>query len=137
MIQTVPEQSIAVRSEEFIDEPGLASLEAEWRQLAVNCATATVFQTFEWNAAWWRNLGRRAGRKLRIWTLRDGSGALVALAPLMTSHWYGTPLTRLSFLGTGTSDYLDLLAAPGYENEARHRFHDWLAHTRGWHVADF
>ena len=116
---------------------GLADLETEWRNLAAACPTATVFQTWEWNAAWWRHFGRLPGRLLRIVTFRGADGVLVGLAPLMTSFWYATPLRRISFLGTGTSDYLDVLAAPGWEPTVAAALYEYLEHTGGWQIADF
>ena len=116
---------------------GLADLETEWRQLASVCPTATVFQTFEWNAAWWRWFGRLPGRRLRVVTFRGEDGALVGLAPLMTSFWYATALRRLSFLGTGTSDYLDVLAASGWEEAVAEALYGYLEHVGGWQIADF
>ncbi len=115
---------------------GLAALEAEWQALAAACTAATVFQTWEWNAAWWKHFGK-AGRRLRLVLFRDAAGALVGLAPLMTSFWYVTPLRRLSFLGTGTSDYLDILAAPGREHEVVQSLYSYLENTGGWQIADF
>ena len=115
---------------------GLAALEIEWQTLAAGCAAATVFQTWEWNAAWWKGFGK-AGRRLRLVTFRDGDGTLVGLAPLMTSFWYATPLRRLSFLGTGTSDYLDVLAAPGWEHLVAQSLYEYLENTGGWQIADF
>lgn len=115
----------------------LTDLETEWRHLASVCPAATVFQTFEWNAAWWRHFGRVWGRRLRVLTFRDSDGALIGLAPLMTSFWYATPLRRLSFLGTGTSDYMDILAAPGWESAVAEGVYAFLEHTGGWQIADF
>ena len=115
----------------------LADLETEWRHLASVCPSATVFQTFEWNTAWWRHFGRVWGRRLRVLTFRDTSGTLIGLAPLMTSFWYATPLRRLSFLGTGTSDYLDILAAPGWEAAVAEGVYAFLEHFGGWQFADF
>ena len=115
---------------------GLAALEPEWQALAAACPAATVFQTWEWNAAWWKHYGKR-GRRLRLVTFRDAAGALVGLAPLMTSFWYATPLRRLSFLGTGTSDYLDALAAPGWERQVAEMLYTYLETTGGWQIADF
>ena len=115
---------------------GLAALEPEWQTLASVCATAAIFQTWEWNAAWWKHFGRY-GRRLRLVTFRDAEGTLVGLAPLMTSFWYATPLRRLSFLGTGTSDYLDVLAAPGWEQEVAESLYTYLETTGGWQIADF
>ena len=115
----------------------MAALEPEWQRLASVCPAATVFQTWEWNAAWWRHFGGLPGRRLRVVTFRDAGGTLVGLAPLMTSFWYATPLRRVSFLGTGTSDYLDLLAAPGWEEAAAEGLYAHLAQTGGWQIADF
>ena len=114
----------------------LAGLGPEWAALAARCRTATVFQTFEWNAAWWAHFGR-FGRRLRVLTFRSPAGELVGLAPLMTSFWYATPLRRLSFLGTGTSDYLDILAAPGWEQSVADCLYNTLETVSGWQIADF
>ncbi len=115
----------------------MAALEPEWRLLAFQCSAATVFQTFEWNAAWWKHFGRQPGRRLRLVTFRDQQGTLIGLAPLMTSFWYATLLRRVSFLGTGTSDYLDVLAAPGWEPEVAKSLYSYLASAGGWQIADF
>lgn len=119
------------------DAAGLAGLELEWQRLAEGCPAATVFQTYEWNAAWWKHFGRVPGRRLRVLTFRAKDGALVGLAPLMTSFWYATPLRRISFLGTGTSDYLDALAAPGWEEAVAEALYASLEHRGGWQIADF
>ena len=116
---------------------GMDALETEWQRLASDCPAATVFQTYEWNAAWWKHFGRVPGRSLRLVTFRDSEGALVGLAPLMTSFWYATPLRRLSFLGTGTSDYLDVLAAPGWEHAVGQSLYSYLESSGGWQIADF
>ncbi len=55
----------------------------------------------------------------------------------MTSFWYATALRRISFLGTGTSDYLDILAAPGHEASVATSFYAFLAQCGGWQIADF
>jgi CelD/BcsL family acetyltransferase involved in cellulose biosynthesis len=116
------------------DPAGFDALKPEWRQLADACPYATVFQTYEWNAAWWRHFGR--GRLPHIVTLRDAAGGLVGLAPLMTSYWYAGPLRRLAFIGTGGSDYLDILARPGQEARVAEALYVHLAGWNGWHVAD-
>ncbi len=115
----------------------MAALGPEWRQLASVCSAAAVFQTFEWNSAWWKHFGRLPGRRLRVAAFRDPDGTLVGLAPLMTSFWYATLLRRLSFLGTGTSDYLDVLAAPGWEPEVAQSLYTYLESAGGWQIADF
>lgn len=120
------------------DRAGLLRLEAEWRHLANSCPLATVFQTWEWNAVWWRHYGGKLRRRLRVLCFRSArDGTLVGLAPLCVSWWYGTCLRRLSFLGTGTSDYLDVLAAPGWEDTVAQAMYAYLGARRGWDIADF
>ncbi len=126
----------ALQTADVRSAAGLAALQTEWQTLAAACTAATVFQTWEWNAAWWEHFGR-GGRRLRLVTFRDADGILVGLAPLMTSFWYATPLRRLSFLGTGTSDYLDVLAAPGWEHQVAESLYTYLEATGGWQIADF
>ena len=126
----------ALQTADVRSAAGLAALEAEWQALAANCTAATVFQTWEGNAAWWKGFGK-GGRRLRVVTFREAGGTLVGLAPLMTSFWYATPLRRLSFLGTGTSDYGDILAAPGWEHPVAQSLYTYLENTGGWQIADF
>ncbi len=120
------------------DRAGLLRLEAEWRQLASACPLASVFQTWEWNTVWWRHYGGRLRRRLHLVCFRSAQdGSLVGLAPLCLSWWYGSPLRRLSFLGTGTSDYLDALALPGWEDKVAQALYAHLGARRGWDIADF
>ncbi|BDI31412.1 hypothetical protein CCAX7_34630 [Capsulimonas corticalis] len=123
-------------AETVTDVAGLERLANEWRALADSCPAATIFQTYEWNAVWWRRLGRAPGRRLHVIALRGADGALVGLAPLMTSFWRGSPLRLLSFLGVGASDYTDILAAPGREADVADAFYRTLASSGGWQVFD-
>lgn len=138
----LPDKRLPAEAERLVtavisDGEEMERLAPEWQSLADRCAYATVFQTYEWNAIWWRHYGRGFGRRLYLLTVREGvEGRLVGLAPLMASFWYGTPLRRLSFVGTGASDYLDLLALPGYEQGVVDAFHEHLRHVGGWQVAD-
>lgn len=113
-----------MRVEEITDEAGLARLVPEWQTLAEACPSATVFQTPDWNIAWWHRLGRLPGRRLRVLTWRDNPGGpLVGLAPMMIGQWHGLPLRRMTFLGAGSSDYHDLLARAGREDAVAAAFY--------------
>jgi CelD/BcsL family acetyltransferase involved in cellulose biosynthesis len=120
-----------------VDDPkALETLADEWGNLAAACVTSTVFQTYEWIGAWWRHFGHAPGRCLHIVTFRTEDGLLVGLAPLMTSYWYATPFRRLSFIGTGASDYQDILALPGREADVAQAFYSHLASLAGWNICD-
>ncbi len=118
------------------DAAGFEALAAEWREIASSCAYATVFQTYEWNWAWWRHFGKRAGRRLHLVTFRDSAGRLAGLAPFMTGYWYASMFRRLSFIGTGASDYLDILARPGDESAVASSLYGHFGDWHEWHVAD-
>jgi len=119
------------------DSSALPQRQSEWQALAASCGVATVFQTWEWNSVWWRHFGRLPGRRLCLVTMRDTRGVLVGIAPLMTEFWRRTPLRCLSFLGTGQSDYLDILAAPGWELAVTEALYAHLKQRGDWVIADW
>jgi CelD/BcsL family acetyltransferase involved in cellulose biosynthesis len=84
-----------------------ADLRDEWNELLARCERATIFQSWEWNEAWWRHFG--SDKHLRLLQVRE-HGRLVGLAPFYVSRYPGIPLRRLAFVGVGSSDYLDVLA---------------------------
>ncbi len=83
------------------------ALRDEWNELLAWCDRATIFQSWEWNEAWWHHFG--SDKRLCLLQVRD-HGRLVGLAPFCISRYPGTPLRRLMFVGTGGSDYLDVLS---------------------------
>jgi len=130
-----------VRIVEVRERDGVALLQEEWRALQARCPEATPFQTWEWNEAWWRHFGAR--KRLRLLLFRagrggpGGAGELVGIAPLYTSWHLGTPLRRLAWLGTGSSDYLGPLALPAYAQEVASALLNYLDRgLRGWDIAD-
>jgi CelD/BcsL family acetyltransferase involved in cellulose biosynthesis len=105
--------------EELSGVEGLSALEPEWQAL-FDKANASPFLSWEWITAWRKWVGR--GVRPRLFCAREG-GLLVGLAPMGEEErrLKGTParIRRISFLGEelGGSDYLDVLALPGYEQE--------------------
>src|SRR5262245_63901461 len=103
--------------EEMSGPKALSSLETEWRAL-FNETDAPPFLSWEWISAWHEWLGREK-RPLLLCAREDG--ALVGLLSLGEEErrlkWTRARIRRISFLGEqlGGSDYLDVLALPGYE----------------------
>ena len=85
----------------------LESLRPEWSDLWRRCTRSTPFQSPEWLLAWWRHIFQGG----RLWTIaiRD-QGRLVGLLPF---YRWGDRLQNLSFIGTGITDYNDVLLAEG------------------------
>ncbi len=86
----------------------LERLRDEWSELWDSDPLATVFQSPDWLLPWTRHLW--GGGKLRVVTFRSRS-RLVGVAPLFL---WGRG--RLSWLGSGISDYLGITAAPEFSD---------------------
>lgn len=113
--------------EEFGDWAVFAAKHAEdWRRIAHASDVATVFQTWEWNAAWWQHNGR--GRRLWAMAFSD-SGQTVGLAALCLPPLVA-PFRTAQWVGTGGSDYGDLLALPRREAAVAQAFEDALRNRR-------
>lgn len=123
---------------EFVtDVQGFQALENDWGKLYESSEEATVFQSFAWNFIWWKHFGHKLGRRLCLLVFRSPlTSEIVGLAPLMRTLWYATPLVRLSFIGTGTSDYLDVLAAPDAKPRIMDAFYRAIENI-SWSIADF
>jgi CelD/BcsL family acetyltransferase involved in cellulose biosynthesis len=96
---------------------GFDALEAGWNAL-LEQSDARIFQTYEWQRAWWRHYGEsRQSIQLHLLLIRE-EGELIGIAPLCIETvvvvW---PLTYrlMTFAGRGPSDYLDLIARRGRE----------------------
>lgn len=82
-------------------------MEEEWRRLE-DQAEATLFQSWDWCDCWLDHYAR--GRQPLI-LKAVSEGRTMAVAPLLRQRsWFGLPLTRLAFIGTGPSDYGGFLA---------------------------
>ncbi|MDQ3862695.1 MAG: GNAT family N-acetyltransferase [Actinomycetota bacterium] len=107
-------------------------LEREWDELYGDAPLATPFQSWAWLYSWWESYGEGYG--LRLVTVRDEAGLLVGLMPLMVERRWG--LRRLLFVGTGLTDYPDVLIREGWEERASEAGARALGGMGGWQVAD-
>ncbi len=112
------------------DVRSFGALREEWNALLSESAADTIFLTWEWLHSWWKHLS--GGRMLRILTVRRG-GELVGFAPFALRRGLHPLLPpRISFLGSGIvgSDYLDVVAKKGSEEEVLEALADPLARLR-------
>jgi CelD/BcsL family acetyltransferase involved in cellulose biosynthesis len=79
----------------------LAAVETEWRQFEQG-ADCTVFQTFDWIAAWCRHIGALSGIQPAIVLGRRSDGAMLFILPLAAMP--GT-VRRLTWLASDLCDY--------------------------------
>ncbi|MFC1413655.1 GNAT family N-acetyltransferase [Streptacidiphilus sp. N1-12] len=110
------------------------ALAADWDGLVDRCSSATPFQSHAWLSSWWHSYGRPG--RLRLLTVRQ-DGVLVAAAPLMRGRG---PFPRLVPVGSGLSDFLDILLDDGLAEQIAPLLARALARelrlTRPWAVLD-
>src|SRR5471032_1775907 len=88
----------------------LQSIEKLWIDLWQRDVSATPFQSPHWVLPWFRHFG--SGEVLAL-AARE-NGRLEALAPMLILRDEDDPSESLGMLiGTGNTDYLDVLAMPG------------------------
>jgi CelD/BcsL family acetyltransferase involved in cellulose biosynthesis len=121
-----PEIAVLEDTKEF------AALEQEWEDLYHDAPLATPFQSWAWLYSWWEFYGEPY--ELRLITVRNESGVLVGIVPLMLKRRWG--LGRLLFVGTGITDYLDMLARGGWEGYVSEAAREALWRMGSWHVAE-
>jgi CelD/BcsL family acetyltransferase involved in cellulose biosynthesis len=96
--------------------------ERRWNGLLSEARLPSVFLTWQWQAAWASSFA--GGRALQILLVSDESGAPAGLLPL----YEDTPARRRILGGVDVSDYLDVIAANGREDEV---WHALLQHRAG------
>jgi CelD/BcsL family acetyltransferase involved in cellulose biosynthesis len=109
-----------------------AALEGEWEDLYHDCPLATPFQSWAWLYSWWEFYGEHY--ELRLVTIRNEEGLLVGILPLMLER--ARTLSKLLFIGSGPTDYLDVLAREGWEAEVGEAGIRALERMGSWRVAD-
>jgi CelD/BcsL family acetyltransferase involved in cellulose biosynthesis len=114
------------------DAQDFVALREEWEEIYHNAPLATPFQSWPWLYSWWEFYGE--GYELRLVTIR-ANGILVGLMPLMLERRAG--FGRLLFIGTGLTDYQDVLAREGWESQVSEAAVRGLRKIDGWQVADF
>ncbi len=118
-------------------------LAAEWDALDLGDVPRTPFQSSTWHRLWWKHFQRDGAKvrdELRLYSVRDMAGSLVAVAPMMLTHRPGRLPIRtreLQFLGADsnvteirgmtcrkawTQDALDALVG----HLAQHSEWDWV-----------
>jgi CelD/BcsL family acetyltransferase involved in cellulose biosynthesis len=116
----------------------LTRLRVEW-QAMFRASGAPPFLSWEWLSTWHKWFGQEKHPFLLC--AREG-GNLIALLPLCAenrqSSRFSPRLKRMSFMGEsyGASDYLDILALPGFKQKSADIFIDYLALPRSFDLLE-
>ena len=124
-----------MKTQVYTDAAGFAALRQEWNPLLRHSASDTIFLTWEWQSTWWEHLGEG---ELYLLATRTDEGRLIGIAPLYLTT-SDDELKTLSIVGCrDVSDYLDLIAASGQEEEVYGALLDWLGSDAApaWDLAD-
>lgn len=110
----------------------MEGIRSEWTTLWDRCPSATPFQIPEWLCTWWKHFGND---NPMVITLRR-NGKLCGLAPLFVyRHQDGT--RRVAFIGSGISDYLDILVDPDETVAAQNAFLQHLVRrSDAWDICE-
>src|SRR5437868_1417247 len=120
-------------SETLTDPKDLEHLQTDWWALWSRCPDSTPFQSPAWVLPWWKHLGE--GQLCTIAFRQQDQ--LVGLAPLCIYHDAANGARRLLLLGTGVSDYLDVLVEPDFKEQVLSLFVAWLSRNPAWDHCDF
>jgi len=119
---------------------GFALLEREWNDLLRRSAADTIFLTHQWLAAWWDAFGTSDSLCVLLCIENDGhESRLVGILPgYIQRDRCLRSVRRLRFLGSEvvTSDFLDLITAPGRETEVLDAILDHLSRSGSVHILD-
>lgn len=88
---------------------GLEEIAAEWDALWQRSPEATPFQSPHWLMPWWKHFGSDDPYAIAV----RSNGSLDAFAPLYILRDEESDESLGMFLGSGITDYLDAIVAPG------------------------
>jgi len=95
----------------------LAAARDQWRELWSVCPGATPFQSPDWLIPWWRHIGEGQLLAIMVWAGEE----LVGAAPFYIYQSVPAKARQCLLLGSGNSDYLGIVAKPGYEQQVNER----------------
>ncbi|WP_225411449.1 GNAT family N-acetyltransferase [Stigmatella hybrida] len=133
-----PRPSQWLQVDAVLDPAVLAGMRTEWNALLA-ASNAGIFNSWEWLYPWCRRIA--PDRRPMVLTARDRRGTLVGLMPLgfEVRRVMGRLVGRVAFLGETHvgSDYLDVVARRGAEEEVTRAFAQTLRQLHGtWDVLD-
>lgn len=112
-----------MKTEIYTTEDVFTDLQAEWLDLLSRSVTNYVFQSPQFQGAWWKTLGEG---ELRVVVVRTDEGKLVGLAPLFLSKTESNK-SQVCFIGcVNVSDYLDFLVDTHHVEEVYGAFKNAL-----------
>jgi CelD/BcsL family acetyltransferase involved in cellulose biosynthesis len=116
------------------DYASFVALEPEWNDAVERARIAHPFLRHEWIRTWWDSFG--ASHRLHLIVVREGSGRIIAIAPLMreSATSYGVPVRRLALLANDHTPRSDFIVADRPEEAYRAIWNTLLETVDQWDV---
>jgi CelD/BcsL family acetyltransferase involved in cellulose biosynthesis len=131
-IATTAQSVLSVRICSTWDE--LDQFREQWNRLLDGNPAASIVQTPEWLASWWQAYGR--DRSFLALVFENSIGDTVGIVAFYSDQtsFFGFSLKTLRMVGAGSgdSDGLNIITAPGYENDCAQAFISWFANQKEW-----
>ena len=124
-----------IKTELYTESSAFSILKNHWKELIGKSSSNEVFLTSQWQSTWWSHFGK--DKALRLVTFRQEKGDLLGLASFsIESSPDGRRVMR--FLGgTDVTDYLDIIAKSGYEEDVcRNTVNFWKSTEDEWDFID-
>ena len=111
-------------------------LQHTWEKLVENDPFAHIFQTWQWNYCHWI-FSKNDTRKLLILVAKSND-KVVGIAPCYKKRMFcSLNFWVVEFIGTGDSDYMNIVALPDYRSIAAELFWKYLLETdKQWSVVN-
>ncbi|MDO8683178.1 MAG: GNAT family N-acetyltransferase [Armatimonadota bacterium] len=126
-----------MRLSEVTDVDGFRRLQPVWDATLQRDPDASVFQTWEWQFAWWKHFGKNKKPLILLISDQPGDEHFRAIAPMMLKHYVVPGIRELTFIGAGISDYLDIVCHPDWRLDAAAAVFDHLrSSSHKWDFID-
>jgi CelD/BcsL family acetyltransferase involved in cellulose biosynthesis len=133
-LNRIEQSDVPLKIEEIADDKRLKEISAPWQRLCEKCYYSTPFQSPAWIVPWWERFASGKLRTLALWSGDD----LAGLAPLYSHPGLDGVTRQITFLGTGNTDYLDILVDPGVIPQGVETILNALGQRRSeWDECDF
>jgi CelD/BcsL family acetyltransferase involved in cellulose biosynthesis len=129
----VADVTAAVHVQDITTLPSLHALRHDWEALFDRDPGATVFQRFDWTAAWYECFGR--GKALHVLAVRDEVGRLVGLVPMSVAQLTAGAPRVLNLLGwpIRLTEYVDGISEPRLATQVTEAILETLdRHASAW-----
>ena len=113
----------------------MEQLKSDWNRVLYSYSNSTPFQSWEWNYGIVKN--QNSSESLSIVTGKNSKGEIIGIAPFKLRKYLISNIKILEFIGTGISDYLDIIVIEEFKEIFVKELFTWLENNKEWHIINF